>query len=231
MQMPEEINQILTDQMSDLLFCPTDTAMEKIRNEGFEHKPVRFFKVGDVMQDVAIFFTPHAVRPQDIEIKAPFISANQHWAENTDNPSCLAAIISSLNVLHRDVAPVVLPIHPRTRGAISKAGMELNVSVFDPVVHLEMFWLLDACGLVLTDSGGVKKEISFFGKASVTMRDQTEWVELIHIGTNELAGTDTNAIVRAGRTHFGRIVEDGGHLYGGGQASKKITDILMGFRS
>lgn len=231
MQMPEEINRILTDQVSDLLFCPTDTAMDNLRKEGFEHKPVTFLNVGDVMQDAAIFFASRSIRPEGIEVNEPFILATLHRAENTDVASRLTAIVSALNILHREVAPVVLPLHPRTRSAISKIGLDLDVTVVNPVGYLEMLWLLNACGLVLTDSGGVQKEAFFFGRVCVTLRDQTEWVELIHIGANELTGADTDAIVSAGRRNFSRRVEDDGHLYGGGQASERIADILAACRS
>ncbi len=222
MQMPEEINRILTDQISDLLFCPTDTAVKNLNNEGFANKPVQVLQVGDVMQDSALLFAEKAVAPAG-ELPEGFILATLHRAENTDNPQRLAAIVSALNTLHKMVAPVVLPLHPRTRKLIAQHGLELNVHLVDPVGYFEMVWLLDHCNLVLTDSGGVQKEAFFFGKACVTMRDQTEWVELIEAGANELVGANTSKIIEAASRNVGRKVQDIHNLYGGGKAAQRIV--------
>jgi UDP-GlcNAc3NAcA epimerase len=226
MQMPEEINRILTDQISDLLFCPTDTAVKNLNNEGFANKPVQVLQVGDVMQDSALLFAAKAVAPAG-ELPEGFILATLHRAENTDNPQRLAAIVSALNTLHKTVAPVVLPLHPRTRKLIAQHGLELNVHLVDPVGYFEMVWLLDHCNLVLTDSGGVQKEAFFFGKACVTMRDQTEWVELIEAGANELVGADTAKTIEAASRNVGRKVQDAHNLYGGGKAAQRIVDIIL----
>ena len=226
MQMPEEINRILTDQISDLLFCPTDTAVNNLNNEGFASKPVQVLQVGDVMQDSALLFAEKAAAPAG-DLPDGFILATLHRAENTDNPQRLAAIVSALNTLHKTVAPVVLPLHPRTRKLIAQHGLELNVHLTNPVGYFEMVWLLDHCSLVLTDSGGVQKEAFFFGKACVTMRDQTEWVELIEAGANELVGADTAKIIDAATLNVGRKVQDTNNLYGGGKAAQRIVDVLL----
>lgn len=226
MQMPEEINRILTDQMSDILFCPTDTAVKNLQDEGFANKPVQVLQVGDVMQDSALLFAKKAVAPTGV-LPEDFILATLHRAENTDNPQRLAAIVSALNTLHKTVAPVLLPLHPRTRKLIAQNGLELNVHLIDPVGYFEMVWLLDHCQLVLTDSGGVQKEAFFFGKACVTMRDQTEWVELIEAGANELVGADTVKIIGAVTRNAGRKVQDTSNLYGGGKAAQRIVDVLL----
>lgn len=226
MQMPEEINRILTDQISDLLFCPTDTAVKNLNNEGFANKPVQVLQVGDVMQDSALLFAEKAAAPAG-DLPEGFILATLHRAENTDNPQRLAAIVSALNTLHKTVAPVVLPLHPRTRKLIAQHGLELNVHLVDPVGYFEMVWLLDHCNLVLTDSGGVQKEAFFFGKACVTMRDQTEWVELIEAGANELVGADAAKIIEAASRNVGRKVQDTHNLYGGGKAAQRIVDVIL----
>ena len=226
MLMPEEINRILTDQISDLLFCPTDTAVQNLNNEGFGNKPVQVLQVGDVMQDAALLFAEKAEAPAS-ELPEGFILATLHRAENTDNPERLAAIVAALNEINTTFAPVVLPLHPRTRKLIAQHGLELNVHLIDPVGYFEMVWLLDHCQLVLTDSGGVQKEAFFFGKACVTMRDQTEWVELIEAGANELVGADQNKIMNATKRHLGRQVQDTQQLYGGGTAAQRIVDVLL----
>lgn len=226
MRMPEEINRILTDQISDLLFCPTDTAVKNLHNEGFANKSVQLFQVGDVMQDSALLFAEKAEAPK-ADMPAEFILATLHRAENTDNPQRLAAIVDALNMVHSTVAPVVLPLHPRTRKLIDQFGLKLNVHLIDPVGYFEMVWLLEHCSLVLTDSGGVQKEAFFFGKACVTMRDQTEWIELIEIGANELVGADSAKIIEAASRNVGRKVQDTQNLYGGGKAAKRIVEEIL----
>ncbi|MGM0984086.1 MAG: non-hydrolyzing UDP-N-acetylglucosamine 2-epimerase [Pseudomonadota bacterium] len=227
MAMPEEINRILTDQISDLLFCPTETAVRNLENEGFAHKPAQVLQVGDVMQDAALFFARRAAAPVGLDVPDAFILATLHRAENTDDPQRLAAIVEGLNRVHREVAPVVLPLHPRTHAAIERHHLKLDVMFIDPVGYFEMVWLLDHCGLVLTDSGGVQKEAFFFGKACVTIRDQTEWVELIEAGANELVGAGQEKIIEAAERHFRRKVQDNAQLYGGGQAAERIVDELI----
>lgn len=226
MRMPEEINRILTDQVSDILFCPTQAATDNLAREGFSDKPVQVLNVGDVMQDSALFFAQRATAPRGFDLSDGFILTTLHRAENTDDPARLEALISALNTIHSTVAPVVLPLHPRTRAAIDKAGLTLNVHVIEPVGYLEMIWLLQHCGLVLTDSGGVQKESFFFGKACVTMRDQTEWVELVAVGANELVGADEANIVATVGRRYGQKIEDQYQLYGGGQAAKRIAEYL-----
>jgi UDP-GlcNAc3NAcA epimerase len=227
MHMPEEINRILTYQISDLLLCPTETAVGNLNREGFEEKPVQVLKVGDVMQDAALFFDSRAEPPANMNLPEGFILATLHLAENTDNIERLSSIVNAVNRIHSEVAPVVLPLHPRTRQDIANLGLELRAQVIDPVGYFEMLWLLDHAGLVLTDSGGVQKEAFFFGKACVTMRDQTEWVELVEAGVNELVGADTTAIEQAVKKHYGGTVEDNGELYGGGKAEQKVVAELM----
>ncbi len=227
MRMPEEINRIVADQVSDLLFCPTDAAVRNLKNEGFEGKTAKILQVGDVMQDAAMLFAKKAVRPMNGSAPAKFVLATLHRAENTDDPGRLTSIVRALNQIHRDLAPVVLPLHPRTRKLIAQQGLDLNVHLIDPVGYFEMVWFLDHSELVLTDSGGVQKEAFFFGKACVTMRDQTEWVELIEVGANELVGADAEKIIDATARNLGRYIEDTGQLYGGGKASRRIVDELM----
>lgn len=227
MRMPEEVNRILTDQVSDILFCPTQAAMDNLAREGFGNKPVQLLQVGDVMQDAALLFARAGEQNQVDGVQGGgFILATLHRAENTDDLVRLSSIVTALNTLHAELAPVVLPLHPRTRAAITKAGLQLQVRVIDPVGYLEMVKLLQCCALVLTDSGGVQKEAFFFGKACVTMRDQTEWVELVQVGANTLVGADTDDIVAVARANLGRVVMDEGQLYGGGMAAEEIAKHL-----
>jgi len=224
--MPEEINRILTDQVSDILFCPTDAAVKNLQNEGFGDKPVAIEKVGDVMQDAALLFAKKAAAPAGVNVPGEFILATLHRAENTDDPERLANIVAALNEIHTTKMPVVLPLHPRTRAAVERNGLKLNVHLIDPVGYFEMVWLLDHCRLVLTDSGGVQKEAYFFSKPCVTMRDQTEWVELIEAGVNVLAGANLGNILKAVSLCETRAVISG-DLYGGGRAAEAVINALI----
>ena len=123
---------------------------------------------------------------------------------------------------------VVLPLHPRTRKIIQSLDINIrNLTLIDPVGYLNMVWLIDHCSLVMTDSGGLQKEAYFFGKACVTMRDQTEWVELIEVGANELVGANMSKIIDAATRNFGRKVQDAQQLYGGGKAAESIVSELV----
>lgn len=228
MQMPEEINRILTDQVSDILFCPTETAIKNLKNEGFDKKDVKIFNVGDVMQDSSMYFANYARRPDQLENLGEngLIVATLHRAENTDDISRLKNIVNALNHLHHNVLPVILPLHPRTQKVIKNLNLNLSVKVIEPVGYLEMLWLLKNCSLVVTDSGGVQKEAFFFNKPCVTMRDQTEWVELIEEGVNMLAGADTQTIIDSTIKMLGKEILDSKNLYGGGNASIKIVEHL-----
>lgn len=230
MHMPEEINRILTDQVSDILFCPTDTAVKNLKNEGFEKKPVQVLNVGDVMQDSSIFFAERAVKGDVLKDvpESNFIVATLHRAENTDDPARLKAIIDALNYIHQHILPVVLPLHPRTQKVVKSLGLTLNMLVMEPVGYLEMLWLLKHCNAVVSDSGGVQKEAFFFKKPCITMRDQTEWVELIEHGVNVLAGADTQKIIELTQSMLGKLIKDPLNLYGGGKASQNITSVLSG---
>ncbi|MBA1321428.1 non-hydrolyzing UDP-N-acetylglucosamine 2-epimerase [Pseudomonas plecoglossicida] len=224
MRMPEEVNRILTDQVSDTLFCPTLGAVKNLVQEGFEYKPVKVLNVGDVMQDCVQLFAGRARPPARLKASHEFILATLHRAENTDDPARLKSIVDSLNQIHREVAPVVLPLHPRTRATLKLLEIKLEVEVIEPVGYLQMLWLLQQCGLVLTDSGGLQKEAYFLGKGCVTLREQTEWVELVECGANVLVGADRDKILDGVRQKMGKFVKDDELLYGGGQAAVKIAD-------
>lgn len=231
MQMPEEVNRILTDRVSDILFCPTQAAVDNLQQEGYPFTTAngqaqRIEKVGDVMQDSAELFATRAVAPEGFALDAGFVLTTIHRAENTDHPERLTSILEALNQVSK-TTPVVLPIHPRTRKIIADLGLSTeNLTLIDPVGYLEMLWLLTQAGLVVTDSGGVQKEAFFMGKACVTMRDQTEWVELVDVGANTLVGADREKILDAVKRNLGRIVQDKNQLYGGGVASSKIAQFL-----
>lgn len=229
MKMPEEINRILTDRISSLLFCPTQIAIKNLENEGVQHWGSKVILSGDVMQDGALYYRQFARKPASVTQGKDFILCTIHRAENTDNMQRLSQIVSALNELHHRLAPVVLPLHPRSRKIIQSTHLPLSVQAIDPVGYLEMMWFLNHCSLVMTDSGGLQKEAYFFKKPCLTLRDETEWLELVEIGANTLVGADPRLILEKADHFYGKTVTDECKLYGEGSASKKIVESLLNF--
>lgn len=226
MTMPEEINRILTDRVSDILFCPTETAIRNLQNEGFDHFDSRVVLSGDVMLDAALFYRQYS-RPPQIELKRDFVLATLHRAENTDTPEYLSEIIRALETISRE-QDVLLPLHPRTRAKLEASGYNTRLSpirFIDPVGYLEMIYLLDKCSLVMTDSGGLQKEAFFFRKYCITLRNETEWTELVDHGYNALAGNSYDRIIQAYREQ--PHPDFSTPLYGDGHAAKVIVDTLI----
>ena len=227
--MPEEINRILTDKISDILFCPTDTAVQNLQNEGIgKNSLTQIVKCGDVMQDAAIFYTDLAQKPE-IEVPEEFILATIHRAENTDDPKRLTSIFNALNKISHKL-PIILPLHPRTKKIISISKLITTNSqliFIDPVGYLEMIYLLQNCSLVMTDSGGLQKEAFFFRKPCVTLRDETEWVELVENGFNEIFGANENKIISGYKKMSKKQNDYKINLYGNGEASEKIINKLL----
>lgn len=196
MRMPEEINRILTDQVSNILFCPTDTAVKNLKNEGFDNKNCHIINVGDVMYDAAMYYSSKSRKPVSVKQKDGFALVTIHRADNTDSEERLSNIVCALNEVNL-TTPVVCPIHPRTKKLISTLSIKPSFRMVDPVSYFEMIWLLQNCSIVITDSGGLQKEAYFFKKACITMREQTEWVELIELGVNKLVGVNADNIITA----------------------------------
>ncbi|PUA27593.1 MAG: UDP-N-acetylglucosamine 2-epimerase (non-hydrolyzing) [Cellvibrio sp. 79] len=229
-KMPEEINRILTDRISTLLFCPTTTAVDNLHSEsiGSWGGAPQIVLSGDVMLDGALFYKELSKKPTDIAISDDFILCTIHRAENTDDKSRLDEIISALNEIAKD-KQVILPLHPRTRKILETGSYNIsNLTIVDPLGYLNMVWLLDHCSLVMTDSGGLQKEAFFFKKPCITLRDETEWVELVEMGANVLVGANKDKIISAldGISTFGAKAFTS-TPYGGGSASKVIIDSLL----
>jgi len=224
-RMPEEINRILTDHVSEMLFVPTETALRNLSNEGLPKE--RTFLVGDVMFDAAVFYRSQARQPAFVAefnlASDDFILATIHRAENTDSPERLAAILRALG---RTGQRVVLPLHPRTHQRIDKLGISLPSSILitKPVGYLEMVWLEVNASIIATDSGGVQKEAFFHGKPCITFRDETEWVELVEAGWNRVVGADETGIYEA--ISQSDIPLSKPFLYGEGNAAQKILKIM-----
>lgn len=232
MAMPEEVNRILTDRMSRWLFTPTAAASAHLRREGMAD--VHIEEVGDVMYDVALHYGGRVdasgrVLSQLGLAPSSYVLATVHRAENTDHEQRLLAIVDGLQALARRM-PVVWPLHPRTRGVLHRmgwlAGLSPNVRLIDPVGYLDMVQLEKYAAAIATDSGGVQKEAFFFRVPCVTLRDETEWVELVDAGWNRLvAPLNADAVrsaVEVAISSAGKPVEP----YGGGDAALKIVNAL-----
>ncbi len=199
MAMPEEINRILTDRISDLLCCPTDTAVKNLNNEGFANMPIEIVKTGDIMKDAVEYYSRTSqdkssiIRDLNLE-SGKFVLATIHRQENTDDPEKLKSIFAGLDSVN-EKQPVILPLHPRTKKMMEQHSIQSNISFIDPIGYFSMMELLKHCSMVVTDSGGLQKEAFFHKKHCIIVRDETEWVELVDHGYAEIVGHDANMMI------------------------------------
>jgi UDP-GlcNAc3NAcA epimerase len=227
-RMPEEINRVLTDHMSQLLLCPTTTAVENLAREGInEHTQL----VGDVMYDVALYYRSgipaSALDRLGVQSHGYFL-ATCHRAENTDDAARLRSVLEALGRV-ATLAPVLLPLHPRTRHRFDAFRIKppLNVRVIPPLGYKDMLILESEAKAVLTDSGGVQKEAYFFGVPCITLRSETEWVETVQTGWNTLVGVDSQKTFEAATRVDEVRTLPRPSLYGDGNAAQKIIEHLI----
>jgi UDP-GlcNAc3NAcA epimerase len=232
-RMPEEINRLLTDHVSRILFAPTDTAVFNLTSENITDGVI---KSGDVMLDAYLVHKAGAASKSDILSVLNLISgcyslATVHRQENTDDGVRLASIFRALDLIGRKNHKVILPLHPRTSKALAEKRIDLNglsgVQTIEPIGYLDMIQLEVNANLIFTDSGGVQKEAYFAGVPCVTLRDETEWVETVEAGVNFLVGADTEAILEAYEKAINVDVKLADGLYGDGQAAEKIVESLI----
>jgi UDP-GlcNAc3NAcA epimerase len=224
--MPEEINRVVADSLSSMLFCPTEVAAANLRREGVTQG---VHIVGDVMYDEVLWAVEHsgddatAILSRLNLASKKYLLATVHRASNTDNIDNLAAIVSALNASGERV---VFPVHPRTRKALGAAGIVLgdNIMAIEPVTYLEMLALEAHARAILTDSGGVQKEALWLAVPCITMREETEWVETTECGWNTLTGTDPRKIQVA--LQAPPPVAAPPQIYGDGHAAERIAHIL-----
>lgn len=231
MEMPEEINRVLTDRISDILFCPTNTAIKNLINEGISSETgFKVIQNGDVMQDAALYYAQKSglksnlIKDLQLE-RGKFALCTIHRQENTDDSYRLKSIIEALNTIQQS-QEVVVPLHPRTKKIIELNNLKPRFKIIDPVGYFDMIELLKACNLVLTDSGGLQKEAYFFDKYCITMRDETEWVELVQNNFNKLTGADDKLIIESFNGFLNKPFQKNIELYGGGVASGIIRETL-----
>ena len=227
--MPEEINRALIDRVSRWLFCPTETAVRNLQAEGYDKLGADISCIGDVMYDAALFYSAQDKASDDIRklTDEPYYLATVHRAENTDDQQRMMGIFSALEEIASRTR-VILPVHPRTRKILQSMGMEIkNMTLIDPVGYFNMLYLQENSLAIFTDSGGVQKEAFFAGKPCVTLRDETEWVELVEHGFNTLVGADKVRIIAAEAELAGKKYDFSMPLYGDGHAGEKIVKAIV----
>ncbi|TNE72117.1 UDP-N-acetylglucosamine 2-epimerase (non-hydrolyzing) [bacterium] len=220
--MPEEVNRVLTDHISDLLFCSSDVGVNQLATEGVT-KGV--YNVGDVMFDALLTFSEIAktkVKLADVITFAEgeFLLATIHRPANTDSPENLNQILEAFKAIEK---PIVWPVHPRNKARLSSMNLPKNLHLVEPQPYFNMITLLDSCETVLTDSGGLQKEAYWKGKPCITLRDETEWVETLENGWNQLTGAHKDKIVNAYHT---KPTAEWKPIYGDGKAAEKIVDVV-----
>jgi len=235
-KMPEEINRVVTDHISDFLFCPTETSVDNLSKEGIS---AGVHHVGDVMFDCIRFY---AKRAKTVEKKTlegldihsgSYYLATVHRAENTNDSARLTHIFQALDEIATIDCPVVLPLHPRTVKYVQRHGLKFSddVRVIQPVSYLEMVVLESHARLILTDSGGVQKEAYWFSVPCITLRDETEWVETVESGWNILTGADKHRIIDGVKHSYRSRHVSPESVYGNGSAANHICEILQGAAS
>lgn len=230
MKMPEEINRVLTDRVSKILFCPTKHALENLSKEGFSQFNCEIVRSGDVMYDAVLYYKHQIERRSRIIQKekldnTPFVLVTLHRAENTNDVDRLNQICNALNEINEETR-IIVPLHPRTKTFLQVNNIALKGKVIEPVGYFDMLALLENCKMVLTDSGGLQKEAYFFGKYCLTLRDQTEWIELVEEGANAVVGATTDSILSAFHSNLGKHVSNNPTLFGDGHAATIVTSKL-----
>ncbi|NVM21052.1 MAG: UDP-N-acetylglucosamine 2-epimerase (non-hydrolyzing) [Desulfobacterales bacterium] len=234
MEMPEEQNRVVADRLSDLLFCPTETAVSNLKKEGIANSPYgeTVINVGDVMYDALLFYSDIAEKRASIldrlQIeRGQYVLSTIHRAENTDVPARLDSIMLALREIANEIA-VILPLHPRTMKILLESTQSVRgIKIIDPVSYLEMILLEKKCQAIITDSGGLQKEAYFFHKPCITVRDETEWIELVDAGVNCVVGGDKNNIVEAFKNLQSETLDFSQKFYGNGKAGEKIVEVLV----
>jgi UDP-GlcNAc3NAcA epimerase len=229
-RMPEEVNRVLTDHLSAVNYCPTETAARNLEREGL----FNYEQVGDVMNDLVLALMPTAMKQSNLAdklglVEGEYYLATVHRAENTDDPDKLKAILQALGQANQQV---VLPIHPRTRQRAEQFKLDTwlsapSIRIIEPVSYLDMIALTCGARAVLTDSGGLQKEAFILRTPCITMREETEWTETVDSGWNRLAGTDSLAIAKA--MSEVRIPSGDFFPYGNGDTSELIAASLIRF--
>jgi UDP-GlcNAc3NAcA epimerase len=228
--MPEEINRILTDRVSDILFCPSENAILNLKKEGFDHfREKKIINTGDIMFDASIFYSKEDIGSTK-NFDEEFILCTIHRAENVDNDKNLLTILESINEIGKKIK-IIFPIHPRTSSKLEVININykkkyLNIDFIDPLGYIDMISHIKNCKYVVTDSGGLQKEAFFMKKMCLTLRNQTEWVELVEGGYNYLCEIDSDKILEANSKIITISKSFDENYYGNGNTGNLIINEL-----
>jgi len=230
-EMPEEINRILTDHISDYLFAPTEKAKQNLLREGIKEEKI--FVTGNTIVDAVmqnIKLAKNLELPSFIQILEDYFLVTLHRQENVDREKRLRSIIKGLELIAREYGiPIIYPIHPRTLKRIKEFGIKINkelIKIIEPLDYLTFLKLLSNAKLVLTDSGGVQEESCILKVPCVTLRYNTERPETLEVGSNILAGTEPDSILEKTKIMINKK-RDWKNPFGDGKAAKRIVDILL----
>jgi UDP-N-acetylglucosamine 2-epimerase len=224
--MPEEINRIVTDHLSSLLFCSSEKSVQQLASEGIT---TGVFNTGDIMFDAIRMFTAEAERKTDINDllpfkERPFCLMTLHRPANTESEQYISSILAAVKSINM---PVIWPLHPRLRSKVGQMNLPGNIHITEPLSYFEMLTVLKHCYKVFSDSGGLQKEAYWMQRPCITLRPETEWVETVHDGWNTIADFDTGRIIRA----FNTTVNAASWypVYGDGTAGKQMADHIVEF--
>ncbi len=218
MKMPEEVNRILTDRISDLLLCPTDTAINNLKNEGFDNLDNKVVKCGDIMKDAVEYYSQSSSEKSTVLdvlnlMNNNFVLATIHRQENTDDLENLKSIFEGLETISKEIN-VILPLHPRTKKILEKNHLKYDITIIEPVGYFDMLELLKNCKMVVTDSGGLQKEAFFNKKHCIIAREETEWIELVENDFAKIVGSDKNKMLATFNNYKNSNADFNLNLYG-----------------
>ncbi len=228
--MPEEINRVLTDKLSQLLFVPSKTAVKNLRCEGITTPNVQIFKVGDIMHDAFLYYKKKAVKPTGLSLPSKFILLTLHRRENLEKPKALEEFFYFMDSIHKGIH-VVFPCHPATREKLESHEIKTDIQLIDSVGYFEMLYLLQHCSVVMTDSGGLQKEAFYMEKYCITLRDETEWVELVDLKANQLCGLNPEKILKALNSFLSKSFDIYVKPYGMGNTGELVTEAIVNYLS
>lgn len=219
-EMPEEHNRIETDQLSDYLFAPSQLAMKYLKDEGLTEDRL-VVNVGDIMLDAIRYYS--SINRFSNSQQSPYLLLTLHRAENMDKPEVVAELVNIINELSKRYT-IIWPVHPRNKSLLGT--YQINAKMIDPVGYFEMLSLIQGAELVLTDSGGLQKEAFYLGKFCITLRQETEWTELVDLGVNRVVGHKIEMVERALSDFTHMEIKQLDNPYGDGTTAEKIISVL-----
>jgi UDP-GlcNAc3NAcA epimerase len=222
--MPEEINRIITDKLSDLLFCPSNSSRLQLLSEGISEDKV--IDSGDIMQEAFLFYQKQMKNPIE-DLPDDYILCTLHRAENTDDVNNISKALNIINEINNQI-PVVLSVHPRLKHKLIQNNLKLECTQIDPQPYFSMLYLLKNCRLVMTDSGGLQKEAYWSKKFCITLREETEWRELVESGLNFVTGIEIDKVrIALEKILASKTFPKSTNIYGEGNVCKKIIQAII----